>query len=148
MNCRTILLVTTITLLQGTAGATAPFKKAFDAKYVKESGNDDFKAAFRKSSCNVCHIKGKKKDWLNAYGLELAKVIPGNVKQRIDAAKKIGKEECKAEKAKVNDELQQAFDVVGKLKSAAGISYQEMFQTHTLPSDEGAKSVLELDDEQ
>ena len=40
-----------------------------------------------------CADQRKKKDWLNAYGLELAKVIPGNVKQRVDEAKQLGKEE-------------------------------------------------------
>jgi hypothetical protein len=146
MKCCLILLVTFVTLLQGTASATAPFKKAFGAKYVKESGDDEFKAAFRKSSCNACHVKGKKKDWLNPYGLELAKTIPGNVKQRLDDAKKIGKDECNAEKEKVAGELQDAFVQVGKLKSASGISYDETFQSHTLPSAEGAKSVFELAD--
>lgn len=146
MNRYCMLLIASVALLSGRAEATAPFKKAFDEKYVKESGDEEFKAAFRKASCNTCHIKGKKKDWLNAYGLELAKVIAGNVKQRVDEAKKIGKEEGKAEKEKVLAELQDAFPKVGKLKSATGISYEELFQSLQLPSDEGAKSVQELDE--
>ncbi|MDP7019951.1 MAG: hypothetical protein QGG36_29405, partial [Pirellulaceae bacterium] len=112
----------------------------FDEKYVKNSGNDDFKAAYKKASCNVCHVKGKKKDWVNAYGLELAELIPGNAKQRLADAKKKGTEERAAENEKLVKELLAAFGKVAEKKSPGGKTYAEMFKSHELPTPDGAKS--------
>ena len=135
-----IILVVSVLVLPGTASAISPFKKAFDQKYVEKCDNDDFTAAFKKTGCYSCHVKGEKKDWLNAYGLELAKLVPGNVKERLDEAKKKGADERTAEDEKVIQELQAAFNKVGKLKSPSGELYEELFVAHKLPTPEGAKS--------
>lgn len=54
-----------------TARAVDPFKKEFEAKYVKENPATPeemaFAAAVKKAKCNVCHVGTKKKD-RNAYG--------------------------------------------------------------------------------
>jgi hypothetical protein len=133
----------TLSVLAGTASATAPFKKAFDQAYVKKSDSDEFKSAFKKSGCYTCHVKGKKKDWLNLYGQEIAKLIDGNAKQRVDEAKKKGSGERKAEVAKIKKELELAFTKVGKVKSPSGVVYEELFKSHKLPTPEGAKSLKE-----
>ena len=130
-------------MLPGTSEAITPFKKAFDQKYVKPSDNADFKKAYKKMSCNVCHVKGKKRDWVNHYGWELAKLIPGNAKQRQDAAKEISRDELKVEDAKLVKELEVVFDKVAKLASPSGVVYGEMFRTHQFPTAEGAKSLTE-----
>ena len=132
-----------LSVLTGTASALAPFKKAFDQTYVKESDSDKYKSAFKKSGCYTCHVKGKKKDWLNLYGQELAKLVDGNAKQRLDEAKKKGSGERKAEDAKIKKELKLAFTKVGKVKSPSGVVYEELFKSHKLPTPEGAKSLKE-----
>jgi hypothetical protein len=61
------------TLLAGveSARAVAPFKKEFEAKYVKtDPATPEEKAlaaAVAQAKCNVCHVGTKKKD-RNAYG--------------------------------------------------------------------------------
>jgi hypothetical protein len=133
----------TVSVLAGTAAASTPFKRAFSEKYVKTSDSAEFKKAYRKAGCYACHIKGKKKDWLNLYGHQLAKLISGNVKQRQDEAKKKGSDERKAEDEKIAKELEIAFEKVGKMKSPSGIPYDELFKAHKLPMPDGAISLKE-----
>lgn len=127
------------------ANALAPFKKAFDEKYVKPSENAEFQAAFKKGSCNVCHVKGKKKDWLNAYGLALAENIPGAAKERLDKAKAEGSEASKAENELLLKELKVAFKKSEAVKSPSGDLFGAMFKEHKLPTEKGAKSIYAPD---
>jgi len=119
------------------ARATSPFKKSFDEQYVKDSGSEEFKAAFRADGCYVCHVKDKKKDVVNSYGNELGKLIPGNVQQRLDEARKGGKDAKAAEEEKVLKELVEAMIKVEAMKSASGVTYGELFKSHQLPPHEG-----------
>ncbi len=121
--------------------AVAQFKKPFEEKYVKDSGNEEFQQAFKKLSCNTCHVDDKKRDWVNAYGKALAELIPGNAKDRQDAAKEISAEARKAEDAKLVAELEAAFEKVEALKSPSGVTWGELFKSHMLPSDAGAESL-------
>ncbi len=123
------------------AFAISPFKKSFDAKYVKKSDNTDFQAAFKKASCNTCHVKGKKKDYLNDYGLKLAELIKGNVKDQIDEAKKAGTDAKKAKEAEFVKEFEAALKKVEAKKGPDGKTYAELFKAHSLPSADGAKSI-------
>jgi len=144
-----VVAVITAGLLSGllftsTTFAISPFKKAFDEKYVKGSGDKDFQAAFKKASCYNCHVKGKKKDVLNAYGWELSKLIEGNAKDRIDAAKESGGlDGKKAEEEKLTKEFDAAVKKAEALKSPAGKTFGELFKDHELPTAEGAKSIRE-----
>ena len=144
-SCFWILLTCLVAIALTVAPATAmsPFKKAFDETYVKQSADEEFQTAFKKLSCNTCHVKGKKKDWLNAYGQELAKLIPGNAKERLDEAKEIGTEEKTAETEKIQKELLAAFGKVEGMKAPTGESYADLFKAHKLPTADGAKSVKE-----
>ena len=118
--------------------ATTPFKKPFDEQYVKESGDEAFQAAFRKDGCYVCHVKEtKKKDTVNHYGNELAKLIPGNVQQRLDEARKGGRAAKAAEEAKVLKEFIEAMKKVEAVNSPSGVPYGELFKSHQLPPHEG-----------
>ncbi len=123
--------------------AIAPFKKAFDAKYVKASENTEFQTKFKKTGCYACHVKGKKKNVVNAYGWELAKLLDGNAKDRIDAARKAGSDAKKAEEAKLVKELLVALPKVEAMEATSGKTYGELFKSHALPSTDGAKSVRE-----
>jgi cytochrome c553 len=119
------------------AFANSPFKKVFDERYVKDSGNEEFQAAFRKDGCYVCHVKDKKKDIVNHYGNELAKLIPGNVEQRLDEARKGGRAARDAEEEKVLKELAEAMQKVEEIESPSGVTYGELFKSHQLPPHEG-----------
>jgi hypothetical protein len=139
-----VALVAVGSLAASTTFAISPFKKAFDAKYVKDSGDADFQAAFKKGGCYNCHVKGEKKDVLNAYGLELSKLIEGNAKDRLDAAKEGGGLDAKkAEEEKLVKEVQAAFTKAEALKSPSGKTWGELFKAHSLPTPEGAKSIRE-----
>ena len=116
------------------AEAIAPFKKAFQQKYVDTTDNDGFKQAYKKTSCNACHVKGEKKTVRNAYGDELAKIIEGNANERIRAAgKEGGSDGRKAETEKVLKELDVVFGKVEKVKAPSGQTYGEMLKNDELP---------------
>ena len=117
------------------AQALAPFKKAFQAKYISDSDNDDLKAAFKKASCNTCHIKGKKKTERNAYSMQLEKLIEGNAKERIKEAGEISSDAKKAETATVLAELDKAFDEIAKMDSGDETTYGARIASGELPVD-------------
>lgn len=116
--------------------AIAPFKQAFQKKYVDESGNEEFKAAFKEASCNVCHLKGKKKEERNEYGKALDELIEGNANKRIQEAKKINDDELKKVTDQVLEELEKAFEKVAEKKAASGETYGEMLKAGKLPTAE------------
>ena len=98
------------------ADALTEFRKAFEQKYAKDNAdaNEDFKKAVKTAACNVCHVKGKKKEERNAYGNALAELIEGSAKERVAAAQ--GAAAKKAEKEKLVKELEAAFEQVEKMK--------------------------------
>ena len=124
-----------------TCSALSPFKKAFDEKCIKSSGNDALKAAFKSASCNTCHVKGKKKDWLNGYGVQLAKIISGNAKDRLAMAKAVSSDAQKSENEKLLQELKKAFKTAETAKSPSGPLFGALISDSTLPSAAGAKSI-------
>ena len=136
-----LALLTAAAATPGTASAISPFKKAFEEKYVKNSGNAQFQDEFRKATCNVCHVKDKKKDVVNEFGFQLASLIEGNAKDRIDAAAKNGAAAKSAEEEKVLKEFRAALEAVQAMKMTSGTTYGEAFLAHRLPSGEGEKSI-------
>lgn len=118
------------------AKAVAPFKKAFQEEYVDGSTNEEFKAAFKKASCNTCHIKGKKKEERNPYGDELSKLIDGDANLRIKEAGKNGAAARKKETAKILAELDKAFDVVAEMESPDGTTFGQRISAGKLPAAE------------
>lgn len=141
-RCLFLFALTTVFLsAPHTALAIAPFKKAFEEKYVKDSNNSQFQEEFRKAGCNVCHVKDKKKDVVNAFGMQLAELIEGSAKDRIDDATKKGAAAKTAEEQKLVKEFQAALEKVQAMKSPSGATYAELFQTHKLPGAEGEKSI-------
>ena len=51
-----------VTLGAQNALALTQFKKAFAVKYADTHKSAEFKTAVKKASCNVCHVKGAKKE--------------------------------------------------------------------------------------
>lgn len=145
MKSKSLLLLVLVTAISfsGSAFAISPFKKAFDAKYVKESGDKDFQTAFRKAGCYTCHVRGKKKDFVNAFGWELSQLIEGNAKERTDAAREDGSDAKKAEEAKLVKEFEAALAKVEEIKAPSGETYGELLKAHGLPTADGAKSLRE-----
>ena len=137
-----IILCGTVALgfLAQSALALPQFKKEFTKKYVDTSSNEDFKAAAKKASCNVCHVKKEKKSVNNDYGTELSKLIEGSAKNRLAAAKDEDKAKGEdvtaasdAEKAKLTKELLAAFEKVEGMKSKSGKTYGELIKSGNLP---------------
>ena len=129
------IAITTIALT-GDAYALAPFKKAFEKKYLANHKNEEYQKLAKKTGCNVCHVSKAKKNFRNEYGEMLAKLIEGDAQDRIKAAKKEGGPEAeKKEKAKVAEELEKAFDKVLKEKSdgGKGPTYEELIKEGKLP---------------
>ena len=124
------------------ANALTEFKKAFEDRYSKKSDNKEFQDAVKKQSCNVCHVKGEKKDVRNAYGEELAKLVEGSAKERIDKAGDAAAK--KAEKAKLVKEIEEAFKKVEEMKSDPEKEDSETFgqrlKSNKLPIDPPAAS--------
>ena len=131
-----ILCLAVLSWLVPSAHALAPFKKAFQEKYVDKSSHQELKDAFKTASCNTCHVKDQKKDVRNAYGDELAKLIEGDANKRMKEAGKNGDEARKAEEMKILQELEKAFEEVAKLKSKSGQTYGELIEAGQLPSTE------------
>lgn len=107
------------------------FKKAFTERYAPKTAPADFQKLVRKTGCYVCHVRGKKRDVRNAYGEELAKLIPGDAAERKAEAKKQG--QMKQEVDKMLAELEDAFGKVEAMKAADGTTYGERIKAGKLP---------------
>ena len=118
-------------LFTSKSDALPDFKKAFEEKYVKPANDPQFTKLVKTTNCNVCHVKGEEKTVRNAYGEALEKLVNGNAKQRLDAAKKAGAEA--AEKAKLMNEFDAALTKTEADKSAGGVTYGELLKQHKLP---------------
>lgn len=134
-----ILAVTFVTIgLSGDTLALAPFKKAFQAKYLDDHKDAKFQSLAKKTGCNVCHVKGaKSKSVNNDYGKILKKLIEGDAKDRLKEAKAKGPAESKAETEKVLQELDAAFEKAANEKSddGKGPTYGELIKNGKLPVD-------------
>jgi cytochrome c551/c552 len=127
--------IVTMSYWASQAHALPPFKTAFEKKYVADSTSDDFKAAFKKEGCNVCHVKGKEKTVRNDYGKALAKFTGGSVAKQLKAAKAGGGDAGqKAELDKVLKTLDDAFDKVEAEKSPSGMTYGDLIKAGKLPA--------------
>lgn len=139
MKYLTALIVAVIAIsTTQSAHALPAFKKAFAAKYAAKHKSKDFQSAVKKASCNVCHVKGAKKNVQNEYGKLLNKLIPGDAKKRESEAKaKGGDAEKKKESAKILAELSKAFDKTFDLKSekGKGPKFGELIKEGKLPVD-------------
>lgn len=107
----------------GTALARPPYKKEFDAMYVKPEGTDSEKAlaaAVATAKCDVCH-KGEKKKDRNAYGEALAKLLKKDDAKNVEKIQKSLKE-VEAEHSDAKDPKSPTFgDLIkaGKLPAEA-----------------------------
>jgi hypothetical protein len=107
------------------AHAIDPFKKEFDAKYVKaEPGSPEetaLAAAVKTAKCNVCHVGVKKKD-KNAYGVALDALLD----RKTDAK----------DKAKIQEALEKVATMKSDPNDAASPTFGELILQGKLPSGE------------
>ncbi|MGD9647309.1 MAG: hypothetical protein AB7U73_16470 [Pirellulales bacterium] len=72
------------------AQARPPYKKEFDALYLKKDSKDPAEmalaAAIEKVKCNVCH-EGKSKKMRNDYGMALSKLLTKDDAKDVDKIK-------------------------------------------------------------
>lgn len=135
---RNILVVLTVAMftcgLSGNAIALAPFKKAWQDKYLENHENEEFQKTAKAAGCNVCHIKDSKvkKHFQNDYGKLINKLIEGDANKRQKEA-----EDSKAEMAKILKEFEAALEKVAKEKSDGGKGpmYGELIKAGKLPVD-------------
>ena len=111
--------------------AIKEFKKPFQLRYVDAEQNPDFAKSVRKANCNLCHVKGEKKEVCNAYGDALAKLVAGNAHERLKAAKE---KDCRDDVlAEVLAELDAAFRQVEQLTDDQGRTYGALIRQGMLP---------------
>lgn len=104
--------------------AIPPFKKEFDAKYVKKDGTDvekEFAAKAEKVKCNTCH-KGKTKKERNAYGDALAELLD----------KKADEKDLK----KIQESLDKVAGMKSKADDPSSPTFGELIQQGKLPGGE------------
>jgi hypothetical protein len=109
-------------LCMAPAGAMAPFRKEFVAKYVKPQSADPkdkaFAAAVETAKCNVCHV-GKDKKVRNAYGKALAQYLT---------------EDDAENTAKIRDALEKVAKMKANAADASSPTFGEVIQAGKLPA--------------
>jgi hypothetical protein len=113
-------------LVADKAHAIPPFMNAFIAKYAGADAKPEFaKSVKEEVKCNVCHVKGEKKEVRNEYGEALKKA-------GLDK-KDFKKERLESEPDAVAKEINAALDKVGKEKNKAGETYESRLKAGKLP---------------
>ena len=118
------------------AEAQPAFKTAFQKKYV-DKGSPELKAAFKKESCNTCHVKGaESKTERNDYGKALAEFLGPKWAEDYKAAH--DKEDTAAVKKLVSGAVKklmtEGFDKVAEEKAPSGKTFGEMIKDGKLPA--------------
>ena len=116
---------------QQDALALREFRKAFTKHYAEVLADKDVAAVFRKAKCNLCHVKGEKKDQNNPYGEALSELIEGDAEQRLKVGKADGKKKETLEVLLA--ELTAAMEQVEALPSPDGETYGERIRSGRLP---------------
>lgn len=120
-------------MIQSPAMAITHFKKIWDEHYTPkkgEPGADDvdpeFARAARKAGCNICHVKGEKKEEVqNEYGSALSKLLD---------SENFDKDRIKNEPDKVKEEILAAFKKVADEKSKDGEAFGAKIKAGKLPA--------------
>ena len=111
--------------------ALREFKKTFEQHYAELLENKTVKTTFRKAKCNLCHVKGEKKDANNPYGEALSQLIDGDAEDRLELAKENDRK--KEELEKLLAELKIALAQVEALESPNGMTFGERILGGKLP---------------
>lgn len=106
--------------------ATSEFKKQWTAEYLGEDADDDFKKLGRKTSCNVCHVKGEdKKKVRNEYGNAISKYLK---------SKDFPKDWVKENPEEAKEKILAGFKKANEHKSKDGKTFGEKIKANELPA--------------
>lgn len=131
MNGRVLILgILVLWVVPQDASALKEFKKAFEQRYVQPL-DKAAQRVFRRTNCNVCHVKGEKKSVHNAYGDQIAARIAGNAKQRLKEAKEVGNRDQQLEQ--IMQELAIALEQTESLPAPDGGTFGERLKSGQLP---------------
>ena len=123
---RLALALGCLMLMAMPAMAITEFNKQWKAKFLSEDASAEFKRAAKKAGCNVCHVKGKKKDVVNSFGKEVGELVKDmDITQRIEKVKKEDKEVRDAVREELTAEFDKILDVLGKKEAPSGKTYAE-----------------------
>ncbi len=121
---RAALLVGCFWLFASPVFATNEFSKEWKLSYAGDDAPAEFVSAVRKAGCNVCHVKGGKKEERNEYGRSLKEFL--------------NKEDYSKEKLAANPELAKeiiaGFKKAGEKKSADGKAFAAKIKAGELPA--------------
>lgn len=106
------------------------FKKVFEGMYVAPVGDEEYAAKFKATGCATCHLKAQGKEKYNAYGKVLARLIPGDARERIIQA-----ENKEAVQAQLNEEARIAMLQAETKEATGGGAWGELFKALKLPPD-------------
>jgi hypothetical protein len=124
----TLIICLSVTRL---ASALPPFRRPLDKRYAES--DQELRRELRRVNCNLCHVKFKEKEFVNAYGKILADLIPGNAEDRLAMAASIGKTARDAEYENVMRELSEAVKKADVRRDAGALTYGELFRARKLP---------------
>ncbi len=122
---RIIALLAMVGLFASNAFATADFNKEWKAMYLTDDASAEFSSAAKKAGCNVCHVKGEKKDARNEYGKAVHEFL-----DKKDFPKEFIKENPEKAKQMIQDGLKKS----AEKKSSDGKTFGEKIKAGTLPA--------------
>ncbi|SMP48883.1 hypothetical protein SAMN06265222_102474 [Neorhodopirellula lusitana] len=106
--------------------AISEFGKQFKAQVLESEASDDYKKTVKKASCNVCHVKGEKKDEArNEYGVAVNKFLKG---------KDFPKDYIKANPEEAKAKILEGFKKANELKSKDGQVFGDKIKKEELPA--------------
>ncbi len=129
----TLVLFSVSGMVCPSARALPPFKKAFGEKYTDKETNPEYFDLVRKTGCEVCHVKGQKKNIQNAYGRELNALIAGDAADRLKEASAKGPEAKEKETAVLLAEFDQALNKVADMENKDHEKWGDRIHAGKLP---------------
>lgn len=114
------------TLMAQPAMAIPEFGKQWKSKYLGGDDVDpDFKNAGRKANCNVCHIKGEKKNKRNDYGEAVHKFLD---------KKNFSKDYVKSNPDEAKAKILEGFKKAAEEKAKDGETFGAKLKENKLPA--------------
>ncbi len=128
-----LVLFSVSAIFCSSAGALPPFKKAFGEKYTDKEKDPEYFNLVRKTGCEVCHVKGEKKNIQNAYGRQLHDLIEGDAADRLKEAGAKGPEAKEKETQALLAEFDAATDKVAEMENKDHVKWGDRIKAGQLP---------------
>ncbi len=122
---RIVLTLGCACLLASPALATSEFSKEWKGHYLAEGVDADFDKMAKRAGCNVCHVKGEKKDVRNEYGTAVSEFLD---------KEKFTKEWVKANPEEATKLIVEGLKKAGEKKSSDGKTFGDKIKANELPA--------------